>query len=294
MCLFALAAKGVSPSEDFNKLICCGWDEAFILDLNQDPPKKIWSWRAKDCAELPEYMKDKFKYTDECKPVDGGKKILITGSVTGGAVLVERATNRLLFYAALPNAHSADLLPRNRVVVAASDIEGGNRLVLYDVAASDKPLWYCDLFFGHGVVWDEKRKLVWALGSEWVKGYRLKDWETDKPSLSEALSIKLPSGGGHDLYPLCGLPGKMIVTTHEHVWIFDCDEKTFTPHPVLDALCEIKGVSRDPVTGRLAYVQAEKPDFWSRRIHLLDPKGELYFPDEHFYKVRWLIYTGVN
>src|SRR5262245_7650010 len=138
-------------------LLVCGGDEVVIVDL-RDPaaPKPIWSWRAADRPELPEPFRKKFGSTDDCKPADGGRKILITSS--GGAVaLVERSTGRVLFYAAAPNAHSAEVIPGNRVVVACSTKPEGNRLVVHDLAVSDSPLAFEELPGAHGAVLDEER-----------------------------------------------------------------------------------------------------------------------------------------
>src|ERR1700722_11340329 len=67
-------------------LLLCGMDEVFAIDPSSAETgciEKLWSWRAKDHAELPETVRDRFGTTDECKPVDGGKEILISSS--GGA-----------------------------------------------------------------------------------------------------------------------------------------------------------------------------------------------------------------
>jgi hypothetical protein len=76
------------------------------MGLNSDAParsgaistNKIWSWRGVDRPELPPDLRDKFKSTDECKPVEGGAKILITSS-GGGVALVERSSGKALFHA---------------------------------------------------------------------------------------------------------------------------------------------------------------------------------------------------
>ena len=75
-----------TPVPEEGQLIVCGWDELYILQLGTTP-RKIWSWKAVDRPELPEAMRDKFKTIDECKPVDDGKRILITASSNGAAVI---------------------------------------------------------------------------------------------------------------------------------------------------------------------------------------------------------------
>jgi len=82
------------------ELILCGWDEVFSLDVNAlagGNPEKLWSWRAKGRPELPPHLSDTFNTTDECKPVAGGRRILITAS-GGGAALVSRETGGVCFW----------------------------------------------------------------------------------------------------------------------------------------------------------------------------------------------------
>ena len=113
----------------------CGWDEVFVLDVSA-APRKVWSWKAADRPELPPAYRTKFRTTDECKPV-AGNRILITAS-SDGAALVDRATGRTLWWGACGNAHSAELLPGDRIVLACSVREGtGNKLALFDAAEPD-------------------------------------------------------------------------------------------------------------------------------------------------------------
>jgi len=271
------------------QLIVCGWDEVFILDLEvQENPRKIWSWRASEAGELPDDVKALFKTTDECKPVDNGRKVLITSS--GGAVaLVDRGDKRVLFYGRAANAHSADLLPGGRIAVAASvDPKGrGDRVVIFDLTRPDQPLWSDELPSGHGAVWDEQRNLLWALADENLHGYRLRDWETSQPKLERVLKIALPEAGGHDLYPLSGGP-LLTLTTGNRCWLFDRDTHGFVPHPALGGYAGVKSISVHPVTGQLVYVQAEGKNWWAESLHFLNPEKTLHTPGEHYYKARWV------
>ncbi|MCY7324306.1 MAG: hypothetical protein LH660_21515 [Phormidesmis sp. CAN_BIN36] len=57
-----------------------------------------------------------------------------------------------MFYGSVPGAHSADLLPNDRIAVAGADSPiGGHTLVLFDLKVSDRPLWKTELYSGHGV-----------------------------------------------------------------------------------------------------------------------------------------------
>ena len=141
--------------------IVCGWDEVFILEMAQQAPPKVWSWKAAERPELPAEMKSKFKTTDECKPVNNGSQILITSS-SDGIALVNRAGGKVLFYGSAGGAHSAEMLPGGRIAAAASTSKNplANSLVLFDVKKSGQPLFLTELVSGHGVVWDEEREVL--------------------------------------------------------------------------------------------------------------------------------------
>src|ERR1043165_9937019 len=98
-----------------HELIICGDAEVSIYNLAGAAPEMLWNWRAMDDPALPPELNSRFGATDECKPV-GDDCILITAS-TGGVALVECPTRKAVFGAYVPNAHSATLLPGNRLAV---------------------------------------------------------------------------------------------------------------------------------------------------------------------------------
>jgi hypothetical protein len=261
-------------------LVVCGADEVFILDLRGHDPKKIWSWRAAECPELPEEFRKKFGSADDCKPLEGGRKILISSS--GGAVaLVERASGKALFYATVPNAHSAEIVPGNRVVAASSYSEQGNRLLLYDLGVSDKPLASEEFYGAHGAVWDGERQLLWALGD-----HELRSYQVLQDRLVLKMSRALPNPGGHDLRPVPGTPA-LLLTTGQHVWLFDRDRLTFRTHPRIGDLNHVKSVDLDLQSGAMAYVQGEE-SWWAQRVKFLGLDRNVEFPGSKLYKARWV------
>ena len=272
------------------ELIVCGWDEVFILDLATNEggqPRKVWSWKATECTDLPDSYAPLYGTTDECKPFDHGTKILITSSRSGIAY-VDRHQNKVLFYGRAANAHSADILPDNRVAVAAShDPKGqGDRLILFDLNQSDQPLWHDPLFWGHGVVWDDRRERVWALATDEIKVYRLKNWYTASPELEQTSSIALPEGGGHDLVPVPGT-SCLSITTRSTCWLFDRDTEVLSAHPDFAGQPEVKCISQHPETGQIVYIQGEGGHWWAERLHFLNPEDTYHVPGEHFSKARW-------
>jgi hypothetical protein len=275
-----------------SELITCGREKVLILDPSdrdaQGTPKIVWSWQAAGRVDLPKEYHALFRSTDECKPVDGGRQILITSS-TGGVALVERAKGSVVFYGRAANAHSADLLPNGRVAVAASrdpKNNQGDALILFDVKQSGRELGRTELPSGHGVVWDEKRRVVWALSDQELRSYQLADWNTAAPKLTRTAAIALPENGGHDLYPISDTPF-LSVTTNTRCWLFDRDRRTLIPHPILAARAAIKSITEHPITRQIAFTEAERPNWWTTRIQFLKPDESFTVPGEQFYKVRW-------
>ena len=275
-------SQGPPPVE----LVVCGWDEVFMLRLTGDKPERIWTWRARGRADLPVEFHTLFNTTDECKPFDGGSTILITSS-GGAAAVVDRVKDRVTFYGRAANAHSADLLPRGRVAVAASHdrVGKGDRLILFDIAKPNHELWTGELPWGHGVVWDARRRLLWALADEDIRVYELQDWESAVPKLHRVALIALPEAGGHDFTVVND--ALIAVSTGTRCWLFDRNTRTFAPHPQLADKAKVKSISHHPATGRIAFVQAEGENWWAERIHFLNPPGVHHVAGEHFYKTRW-------
>src|SRR5687767_4408956 len=88
--LFALPATGEE------RAVVCGAAEVYQIDVAAEKPVKLWSWRARDCAEIPEKLKGAFNTTDDCKPLEGGKKLLVSSS-GGGCALLELPSGKALW-----------------------------------------------------------------------------------------------------------------------------------------------------------------------------------------------------
>ncbi len=280
----ALATCGLSTPVKAQSLVVCGWDEVYVLDIAGEP-RKSWSWKAADRPEFPEAYRTKFRTTDECKPV-AGNRLLITAS-SDGAALVDRATGRATWWGECGNAHSAELLPGDRIALACSVRDKtGNRLVLFDAREPARELFSTELYSGHGAVWDAQRQRLWALGETELRAYALRDWDGPTPSLHLDARHALPDGGGHELSAVPGTP-QLIVSTTNGVWRFDRDTRAFAPDPDLRGVDHVKSAVVHPRTGRLAYTKADSPEWWTSRIRLRHPDGEVHLPKERIYKVRW-------
>jgi hypothetical protein len=233
-------------------------------------------------------MRGLFQTIAECKPTADGRRLLIASSSNGAAVL-ERATGRVEFYAKAMNGHSIELLPGNRVVIAASHAASGSgdRLSVYDLEQSDVELFHVDTPWPHAVIWDAPRQLLWADSQRDVVGYRLTDWQTTTPRLTPAIVAQLPDSNGHDMMPVPDSP-QLILATAAHTWFFDRDTHAFTKHPLLGDAGKVKSVHVDPASKRLLWIQGEGARWWSEVLHLHDPDTTITLAGEKVYKVRWM------
>ena len=276
-----------APGE--TELLVCGWDEVFILALGEGPRpthRKVWSWRAADSPGLPADMHALFRTTDDCKPVDGGRRILVSSS--GGAVaLVDRQTRRASFSARVTNAHSIEMLPGGRIAAAASVSTAGtgDRLVIFD-AATGKELASDELRSAHGALWDDGRRMLWALGGDLLRAYNI--GPSGGPiKLDRTFEIALPSEGGHDLVAIPG-SSRLFLSTVGGCFYFDRERREFSPHDALGDQPNIKSYNVHPRTSRVVYIQAEDPNWWAEHLHFQRPPGTLHLPGEHLYKARWI------
>lgn len=283
--LMVLVLLGGWRPASAQELVVCGWDEVFVLDVSAEP-KKVWSWKAADRPELPEDHRAKFRTTDDCKPV-AGNRILITSS-SDGAALVDRETGVARWWGECGNAHSAELLPGDRIVLACSVRERtGNKLAVFDARVPAQELFSTELHSGHGAVWDAERQVLWAIGMHELRAYTLVDWDTPRPSLALKASHTLPDESGHELVAVPNSP-LLVLSTHASVWTFDRETGQFAADGDLKNLRDVKSVAIHPVTGRKAYVQADPPEWWSSRIRLLHPDRTISLEGARLYKIRWV------
>lgn len=266
-------------------IYACGDDRVLLIDASLsggEEVKIIWEWRAAESKGLPESYRSIMLTNDDCKPVDDGSKVLVTSS-GGGVVLVDRESGDSLFHALVPNAHSAEYLPGGRIVVALSTAEEGNSLELYDETRPEEVLYRDSLYSGHGVVWIEGRRRLFALGGRELRSYSLKNWDSEKPGLKLEHCWNLPDEGGHDLSPVS--PDKLLLTTHNNVWEFDISREVFSVFAPLEGFKDVKSVNFDPHTGRLIYTKAEE-SWWTENIYLRNPEKVITVPGMRLYKVR--------
>ena len=283
--LVAAVATSCSPYGE-NHVAVCGGKDVKIIDMSKfdgENLHEVWSWRIDDPTEgLPAEYAEYLNPLDECKFVDGNSKLLLTSS-TSAVVLIDLKTKKNLFYARVPMAHSADLLPRDRVAVALSTHSKGNSLEIYDIAQPEKVLWRDSLYSGHGAVWHAERESLYALGYDVLREYKLKNWESDSPSLELVASWPIPVKSGHDLFKVDA--ERMLVSGHEGVYWFDVKSGEYTAFEPLKSTENVKSVNYNAKSGKLVYTKAEE-SWWTHHIYQENPTKVITIENMNIYKVR--------
>lgn len=278
-----IACAAFSQSIPTKSFLVCGDSKILIVDYSKSRdsiPEIVWSWDAHLAKDLPEdFRTKKFNSTDDCKAINNGKQILISSS-SGAIAILNVHDKKVVFYADVPNAHSIALLPGNKLVAAASTHANGNKIMLFDISKPNKPLFTDSLYSAHGLVWNAKRKSLFALGYDVLREYKI----TDGKSLGLTAHWKIPGIGGHEL-GLTSDDDNLFVTEHHGAWIFSMDAHQFTKIKDFPDSENIKSLGRDG-SGQYIFTIPEK-SWWTYHVRFLAPARSFAFPDLKVYKARW-------
>jgi WD40 repeat protein len=267
---------------DARTLLVCGDSKIHLVDSASSKgttPHIVWTWDAHLIQDLPEEFRNrKFNSVDDVKAVRGGSQLLISSS-SGAVAVWDVEKNKTLFHAAVPNAHSIELLPGGLLVAAASVHAEGNKLMLFDPAKGSSPVFTDDLHSAHGVVWHEERQSLFALGFDVLREYKL-----EGSTLKRLHEWKIPGESGHDL-ALSPDKKSFFLTEHTGAWRFDLATAKFSKIESFPDAPNIKSLSM-AVDGQYLYTVPEE-SWWTHHVSLLNPAGRLAFPGMRVYKARW-------
>jgi len=267
----------------------CGNKLAQCFDVSKpaEPAELLWEWDSAAAADLSAEQREWFCSMDEIKPVlwQNTPCLLCTASWRGGVVLIRRKDRAVLFAAAISEAHSADLLPDGRLIVAGA--KETHRLYLFHIEDGPFPgsaRAELELQDAHGVVFDASRGEIWATGTDQLVRVACED-----RSMRIVHRVTLPEAGAHDLSPH-PRDGSLILTTATRAWRFDPRTDAIAPFEPLAAIPKLKSISIHPRTGLVAFQKGEAGNWWSDTAYILSPDGCLQtcvLPGRRLYKVRW-------
>lgn len=286
-----LSAVSAYAGAQSTPLLICGSAQVLEGVVKTDHGKVSfvtnWTWRPEHSSGLPIRMMSSFAGTDECKPVDDGRAILVTSSANALA-LVSRDTGATLFYATVRNAHSAALLPGGLIAAASSySSDGtGDRLLLFNRKAPDRAIDSYSFVGAHGIEWDSSRGVLWALSDRMLAKIVITNDDGKRRKMALQRTFALPARGGHDLV-LARDHSVLYLTTSKSVFVFDPASEKFSPFQPFQGISDVKSLSINPTTGQIMYTQAEPGVWWTYKLKFLLPKAEVSLT-EHAYKARWL------
>lgn len=266
-----------------NSFLVCGDHQVLLVDYDRSTgttPEVVWTWDAHAAKDLPEeYRLKKFNTVDDCKPINKGKEILVSSS-SGAVAVVEMKTGAAHFYASVPNAHSVELLPGNLLAAAASTADDGNSIMVFDLDDGTKPLFTDSLYSAHGLVWNARRKSLFALGYDVLREYKL----ASGGQLELKQQWTIPGIGGHDLQPTYDGKG-LLITEHEGAWKFDLATHQFSKIDGFPDTENIKSLDQNKAGQYIFTVPEER--WWTFHVDFFNPEQRFSFPGMKVYKARW-------
>ena len=284
----------IPQSIPYDVLACEQRDHKIVIyktgeDWN-DPKATKWEWIPIESLG-PERGKT-FGHVDECKPALNGSVVLVSSS--GGGVAVVRVADKKVLFFGRPggNTHSIAMLPDGNIVTASSTGAFVALFVAPDPeTVGDSPetspiVQKIELNGGHGVVWDAKRKILWALGYEFILGLEY-NFNKTAPELKEVYRVPVTdtlAAGGHDFYPAPGYDA--IMATGRGVAVFDPETRTVTDVAKMKA---VKSISLTP-DGTLMLQRAGE-EWWNESLLFgeADDSKVGTKSGARFYKGRWFV-----
>jgi len=285
--LFSFFSCNNSNSSDTQKnenlILVCGDSKVLLVNhsnSNDSIPEIIWTWDAHDATDMPaEFVTKKFNSIDDCKAINKGTQIMVSSS-SGGVAIVNIDDKKVVFYSEVPNAHSIEILPGNKIIAAASTHDKGNKLMLFDITNPEKLLFSDSLYSAHGVVWDADRNSLFALGYDVLREYKI----VNEIKLVLKDEWKIPGISGHDLQKAPD-GDQLFITEHTGSWIFSKKDFQFRKIDNFPDASDIKSINQNKY-GQFVFTVPEE-SWWTYHVRFYNPEAVLAFPDMHVYKVRW-------
>lgn len=265
----ALEAGGIietdsAAADSVSKLIFCGDNMVYMIDAdladeNGFDNAVLWSLDVKTLASILGLASSRCDHLDECKVVDNNSKLLLTSSY-GWCVLLDIESSEVLFYTtSCSNAHSAELLPDGRIVVACSTGSNStnNCVQLYDMNSFNNILDSATLTSAHGVVWNDTTERLYAIGGQSLNIFSLSNWTTSSPALSLERAVTLPKSGSHDL---TYVDSNTLCVAGNGAFLYTIGASTFTELTHFSSMTAIKSLNYNSDNGEVWYTDATVPE----------------------------------
>ena len=256
----------------------CDQQNCRIVICNADDlSSPVWEWASDDPAFI------NVSGLKMRRHKEFGTVVLVCAS-RGFAGMISYDSKEILWQTrAEGNLHSIELLPNGNIAIAASD---GNFVRVYDSPDSYKEIRFSA---AHGVLYDEERDSLWALGEHSLIELNYKTLEP----VGNEYNFKGLQRYGHDLAPYYGDTNLLWITIFDAITLYDKKENCFKDSdPRLKHIshAHTKGIGNTPYTNRIFYIYPNGKAFpWcTDEIHIYDENGAhtLTSDTDAYYKLR--------
>lgn len=156
-----------------------------------------------------------------------GDVVIVCAGNNGYAAIISYPDKKILWevFDCGANAHAIEILPSGNIVAASSHgcvlrLFASSAVLIGDIGKATSYREYT-LANGHGVLWDPKYQVLWALGGDTLKAYSVAgEGAEEELVLREDLGCELRGMDGHDLSADFQNTEFLWVTSHGHVFHF--------------------------------------------------------------------------
>lgn len=250
--LAAGARYDTDPASAGRQLIAVGSNKVYIFD--EDPARKAgnykssvsWEWDATAAAATLGLAANRMDHMDDAKPKNDNKQLLITSSYSW-ALLLDIATKNVLWFATdVKNAHSAEILPDDKIVVACAD----GSVALFNKNQSNVVLDSSPLESAHAVVWMESTQRLYAVGASKMIIFRING---NKLVVDDEISSSGFVGGMHDM---TAVDDHTLIIGGSKLAFFDILTKKFTAVTAFNGVAGFKSVNYNPYSKEFYFTYA--------------------------------------
>lgn len=245
----------------------------------------VWSFKMTNVSGLK--LRHSDKYGDVMLATGGNEYGCMVTYPEGKVVWSTNAT--------ATNPHSIELLPNGIIAIASTE---GNAIRFFKTDKKSSEISDAEVTLpdAHGVLWDEEKDALWAVGLDVLTAYRVTLNEDGTITVTEDTNLRatIPSTGAHDLAPVYGTDNELWISTFECIYRFNTDTMTFSAsYEGSDAIKakHVKGVGNFD-DGTVVYIYPDEKYYsWtSQSIYLLKANATevdtITSDNGHFYKIR--------
>lgn len=182
---------------------------------------RVWSFKIRESN----VSDAKFRISDKY-----GEVVLIACSGNRYGCMVSYPSGEIIWEtkSAAQNPHAIELLPNGIVAMASSE---GDRVRFFNPTDSFSETYDAEIVLedAHGVLWDDEREILYAIGSNTLEAYTVKQDNTKiKVTKVADQCATIPTEGAHDLSADYSNPDRLILSTISKVYSYDKNTGEFT------------------------------------------------------------------